>query len=185
MDSSSLSTVRRQAALNAAAVRGRYSSHLVRHISKYCLDQTLETSASLSISSLLSLKSLTEKCHRCRSAPPSFLLRATVTTAAIDEIKKSEWSSLVHEFLVSDRMLDEVEEAVRGAGHVTDTSEVYYDVDREWKEGMMCQHSERLAIAFGLISTKPARDDAEDCEEFESLWELSLSRCDQDHIQAL
>ncbi|KAG6423140.1 hypothetical protein SASPL_113526 [Salvia splendens] len=30
MDSSSLSTVRRQAALNAAAVRSRYSSHLVR-----------------------------------------------------------------------------------------------------------------------------------------------------------
>ncbi|KAG6424487.1 hypothetical protein SASPL_114905 [Salvia splendens] len=95
MDSSSLSTVHRQAALNAAVVRGRYSSHLVRHISKYCLDRTLETSASLSISSLLSLNlSIPEKCHRCRSAPPSFLLRAAVTTAAIDEIKKSEWSRL-------------------------------------------------------------------------------------------
>lgn len=76
-----------------------------------------------------------------------------------------EVDSMVHEFVVSDRthprsdeiyeMLEEVEGLLREAGHVPDTSEVYYDVDQEWKEGVVCEHSERLAIAFGLISTKP------------------------------
>ncbi|KAH6776976.1 Tetratricopeptide repeat superfamily protein [Perilla frutescens var. frutescens] len=76
-----------------------------------------------------------------------------------------EVDSIVHEFLVSDRthprsddiyrMLEEVDGVLRMAGHVADTSEVYYDVDREWKEGVLCEHSEKLAIAFGLISTKP------------------------------
>ncbi|KAL2244128.1 pentatricopeptide repeat-containing protein At1g08070, chloroplastic isoform X1 [Sesamum indicum] len=76
-----------------------------------------------------------------------------------------EVDSIVHEFLVSDRthpksneiykMLEEVDRLLEMAGHVPDTSEVYYDVDEEWKEGVLCQHSEKLAIAFGLISTQP------------------------------
>ncbi|KAL2479673.1 Pentatricopeptide repeat-containing protein [Abeliophyllum distichum] len=76
-----------------------------------------------------------------------------------------EVDSVVHEFLVSDRshpqcteiynMLDEVDRLLEMAGHVPDTSEVHYDVDEEWKEGVLCQHSEKLAIAFGLINTKP------------------------------
>lgn len=75
-----------------------------------------------------------------------------------------EVGGVVHEFLVSDRkhprsdeiqrMLGEVDGELRRAGHVADTSEVYYDVDEEWKEGVLSQHSEKLAIAFGLISTE-------------------------------
>ena len=37
----------------------------------------------------------------------------------------------------------------------TDGFEVLYDLDEKWKEGALSQHSEKLAIAFGLISTKP------------------------------
>ncbi|EYU45574.1 hypothetical protein ABFS82_14G010600 [Erythranthe guttata] len=76
-----------------------------------------------------------------------------------------EVDGAVHEFLVSDRthlrseeiymMLDEIDTVLEKAGHVPDTSEVYYDVDEELKEGVLCEHSEKLAIAFGLISTKP------------------------------
>lgn len=76
-----------------------------------------------------------------------------------------EVDSVVHEFLVSDRthprsddiyrMLDEVEGLLREGGYVADTSEVYYDVEEGLKEDVVCQHSEKLAIAFGLISTKP------------------------------
>ncbi|CDP10374.1 unnamed protein product [Coffea canephora] len=76
-----------------------------------------------------------------------------------------ELDSVVHEFLVSDRthpqsediyrMLDEIDRRLEMAGHVPNTSEVHYDMDEEWKEGILSQHSERLAIAFGLISTKP------------------------------
>ncbi|KAK7264958.1 hypothetical protein RJT34_32572 [Clitoria ternatea] len=76
-----------------------------------------------------------------------------------------EIDGVVHEFLVGDkfhpqsksiyRMLDEVDKLLEESGFVPDTSEVLYDMDEEWKEGALSQHSEKLAIAFGLISTKP------------------------------
>ncbi|GKV06409.1 hypothetical protein SLEP1_g18307 [Rubroshorea leprosula] len=76
-----------------------------------------------------------------------------------------EVDSFVHEFLVGDRvhpqskeiyeMLDEIDARLEKAGFVPDTSEVLYDMDEEWKEGALSHHSEKLAIAFGLISTKP------------------------------
>lgn len=76
-----------------------------------------------------------------------------------------EVDSVVHEFLVSDKvhpqsneiykMLDEMDTLLEKHGFVPDTSEVLYDIDEEWKEGALSHHSEKLAIAFGLISTKP------------------------------
>ncbi|CAM8928813.1 unnamed protein product [Rhodiola kirilowii] len=76
-----------------------------------------------------------------------------------------EVDSVVHEFLVGDKthpqteqiykMLDEVDNLVEKAGFVPDTSEVLYDINEEWKEDALSYHSEKLAIAFGLISTKP------------------------------
>ncbi|XVE54382.1 hypothetical protein DITRI_Ditri03aG0076300 [Diplodiscus trichospermus] len=76
-----------------------------------------------------------------------------------------EVDSVVHEFLVSDKlhprckeiyeMLNEVDALLEKAGFVPDTSEVLQDMDEEWKEGALSHHSEKLAIAFGLISTKP------------------------------
>ncbi|KAL2927406.1 hypothetical protein RDABS01_028510 [Bienertia sinuspersici] len=76
-----------------------------------------------------------------------------------------EIDSIVHEFLVGDKlhpqseaiyeMLDEVDRLLALNGHVPDTSEVLYDMDEDWKEGALSHHSERLAIAYGLISTKP------------------------------
>ncbi|KAM7515301.1 hypothetical protein LguiA_004884 [Lonicera macranthoides] len=77
-----------------------------------------------------------------------------------------EVDGVVHEFLVSDRshprskdiyrMLDEIDTLLEIAGYVPNTSEVLYDIDdEEWKEEALCQHSERLAIAYGLIGTKP------------------------------
>lgn len=76
-----------------------------------------------------------------------------------------EVNSVVHEFLVGDKvhpqskeiyeMLNEIDELLEKAGFVADTSEVLYDMEEEWKEGSLSQHSEKLAIAFGLISTKP------------------------------
>lgn len=76
-----------------------------------------------------------------------------------------EMDSVVHEFLVSDKvhprskeiydMLNEVDTLLEKSGFVPDTSEVLQDMDEEWKEGALSHHSEKLAIAFGLISTKP------------------------------
>ncbi|KNA12201.1 hypothetical protein SOVF_127900 [Spinacia oleracea] len=76
-----------------------------------------------------------------------------------------EIDSIVHEFLVGDKlhpqskaiyeMVNEVDKLLALNGHVPDTSEVLYDMDEDWKEGALSHHSERLAIAYGLISTKP------------------------------
>uniref|UniRef100_A0A7N1A4C7 DYW domain-containing protein n=1 Tax=Kalanchoe fedtschenkoi TaxID=63787 RepID=A0A7N1A4C7_KALFE len=76
-----------------------------------------------------------------------------------------EVDSAVHEFLVGDKthqqsqqiyeMLDEVDSLLEKAGFVPDTSEVLYDIDEEWKEDALSRHSEKLAIAYGLISTEP------------------------------
>lgn len=76
-----------------------------------------------------------------------------------------EIDSVVHEFLIGDRfhprnreiygMLEEMEVLLEEAGFVADTSEVLQEMEEEWKEGALRHHSEKLAIAFGLISTKP------------------------------
>ena len=76
-----------------------------------------------------------------------------------------EVDGIVHEFLASDKshpmsdkiyaMLEETNRLLDNYGHVPDTSLVLHNMDDELKEGVLSQHSERLAIAFGLISTKP------------------------------
>ncbi|XP_062077981.1 pentatricopeptide repeat-containing protein At1g08070, chloroplastic [Humulus lupulus] len=76
-----------------------------------------------------------------------------------------EVDNVVHEFLVGDKvhplskdiykMLNEVDRLLDMSGFQPDTSEVLYDVDEDLKEGVLSHHSEKLAIAFGLISTNP------------------------------
>nr|XP_015889096.2 pentatricopeptide repeat-containing protein DWY1, chloroplastic-like [Ziziphus jujuba var. spinosa] len=44
---------------------------------------------------------------------------------------------------------------IREAGYVADTRYVLHDIDQEAKEQALQYHSERLAIAYGLISTPP------------------------------
>ncbi|KAJ4896534.1 hypothetical protein Rs2_23328 [Raphanus sativus] len=46
-------------------------------------------------------------------------------------------------------------EEVRNAGYVPETKYVLHDIDEEAKEKALMHHSERLAIAFGLINTPP------------------------------
>ncbi|XP_059063471.1 putative pentatricopeptide repeat-containing protein At3g13770, mitochondrial [Cryptomeria japonica] len=69
----------------------------------------------------------------------------------------------VHTFLVGDRSHPQTEEIysalenlageMKAAGYVPDTNFVLHDVEEEMKEHLLCIHSEKLAIAFGLIST--------------------------------
>ncbi|KAK9153646.1 hypothetical protein Sjap_001126 [Stephania japonica] len=86
------------------------------------------------------------------------------------EIKKTPGSSLieldgdVHEFIAGDErhphstqinlMLDEIAKLVKLEGHVSATREVALDIDEEEKEQALYRHSEKLAVAFGLINTK-------------------------------
>eukprot|EP01018_Ginkgo_biloba_P012920 Gb_21941 [translate_table: standard] len=69
----------------------------------------------------------------------------------------------VHAFLTGDRshpqtqkiyaMLDRLSRQMKVAGYVPDTRFVSHDVEEEQKEQIVCHHSEKLAIAFGLINT--------------------------------
>ncbi|XP_058106271.1 putative pentatricopeptide repeat-containing protein At5g40405 [Magnolia sinica] len=85
-------------------------------------------------------------------------------------IKKLPGSSLieldgvVHEFIARDRshpqtsrinvMLDEITRLLSIEGHAPTTRGISFDIDEEEKEQALSQHSEKLAIAFGLISTR-------------------------------
>ncbi|KAK8954176.1 Pentatricopeptide repeat-containing protein [Platanthera zijinensis] len=47
-----------------------------------------------------------------------------------------------------------LEERMRADGYVAGTKCVLVNLSEEEKEDMLCGHSERLAIAFGILSTK-------------------------------
>eukprot|EP01018_Ginkgo_biloba_P026317 Gb_01366 [translate_table: standard] len=84
--------------------------------------------------------------------------------------KTPGWSSIevknkVHIFFMGDRthpqsdkiyaMLETLAGQMKEAGYMPDTNFVLHDVEEEKKEFILCGHSERLAIAFGLINTCP------------------------------
>ncbi|KAF8116226.1 hypothetical protein N665_0020s0078 [Sinapis alba] len=76
-----------------------------------------------------------------------------------------EVDSVVHEFIIGNKfhpqsreiygMLEEMDMLLEEAGFVPDTTEVLQEMEERWKEEALSHHSEKLAIAFGLISTKP------------------------------
>ncbi|KAG9456116.1 hypothetical protein H6P81_000624 [Aristolochia fimbriata] len=77
-----------------------------------------------------------------------------------------ELGGTIHEFYVGDeshpqsrmihKKLSELEERMKELGYVADTNLVLHDVEEEVKKEFLSKHSERLAIAFGLInSTDP------------------------------
>jgi hypothetical protein len=73
----------------------------------------------------------------------------------------------VHSFVAEDRVhpqteqiyaeLERLAQKMKTLGYVPDTRLVLHDVDEELKEQVLCHHNERLAIAFGLISTPPGK----------------------------
>ncbi|XP_071724031.1 putative pentatricopeptide repeat-containing protein At5g40405 [Rutidosis leptorrhynchoides] len=70
----------------------------------------------------------------------------------------------VHEFFVGDKshpcydeievMLGDISRRLKLAGYVANTNPVLFDIEEEEKEDALCLHSEKIAIAFGLISLK-------------------------------
>ena len=74
-----------------------------------------------------------------------------------------EVDNKVHAFVAGDKShpyYERINEALKvlleqmeREGYVPDTKEVLHDVDEEQKRYLLCSHSERLAIAFGIIST--------------------------------
>eukprot|EP01018_Ginkgo_biloba_P002732 Gb_33135 [translate_table: standard] len=76
-----------------------------------------------------------------------------------------EVNKQVHAFLVGDRShpqtqkiysnLESLSRQMKAVGYVPDTRFVLNDVEEEQKEQILFRHSEKLAIAFGLINTSP------------------------------
>ncbi|CAL8073932.1 unnamed protein product [Prunus armeniaca] len=74
-----------------------------------------------------------------------------------------EVNGMIHEFISGGDtnteksqltlMLQEINCRLREAGHVPDLDNVLLDVDEKEKEYLLSRHSEKLAIAFGLIGT--------------------------------
>ncbi|KAG2254317.1 hypothetical protein Bca52824_084453 [Brassica carinata] len=60
----------------------------------------------------------------------------------------------VHEFFVGDNSHPRYTELEALAGYKSDTSPVMFNIDQEEKEDALCLHSEKAAIAFGIMSLK-------------------------------
>ncbi|XP_059064955.1 pentatricopeptide repeat-containing protein At4g02750-like [Cryptomeria japonica] len=77
----------------------------------------------------------------------------------------TEVNNKVHIFYVGDRSNPEREEIyatlerlateMKLAGYIPDTNFALHDVEDEYKEHLLLYHSEKLAVAFGLIRTPP------------------------------
>ncbi|XP_010260583.1 PREDICTED: pentatricopeptide repeat-containing protein At3g26782, mitochondrial isoform X2 [Nelumbo nucifera] len=71
----------------------------------------------------------------------------------------------VHVFLVGDRehpqhdeiydYLEKLSVKMQEVGYIPDTTSVLHDVDQEEKESILRIHSEKLAVAFGIMNTVP------------------------------
>ncbi|CAI8600838.1 unnamed protein product [Vicia faba] len=76
-----------------------------------------------------------------------------------------EIDGVIHEFLVEDdshpraeeihSMLKEISNKLSLVGHVQDPTQVLLKMDEKQKETLLHYHSEKIAVAFGLISTSP------------------------------
>ncbi|KAI3858754.1 hypothetical protein MKX03_033707 [Papaver bracteatum] len=74
-----------------------------------------------------------------------------------------EVKNKIHAFVAGDKShpyYDRINEALKvmmeqmeRKGYVLNTDDVLHDVEEEQKRSLLCSHSERLAIAFGIIST--------------------------------
>ncbi|KAK4347675.1 hypothetical protein RND71_034014 [Anisodus tanguticus] len=76
-----------------------------------------------------------------------------------------EFGDEVHKFVAGDAshsqseqlygFLETLSEKMKKEGYVPDTSCVLHNVNEDEKENLLCGHSEKLAIAFGILNTPP------------------------------
>ncbi|KAJ6993086.1 pentatricopeptide repeat-containing protein [Populus alba x Populus x berolinensis] len=95
-------------------------------------------------------------------------IRSIMSERGIKKVPGYSWievDGVVHEFLVGDTShplsekiyakLGELVKDLKAEGYVPTTDYVLFDIEEEEKEHFIGCHSEKLAIAFGLISTAP------------------------------
>jgi pentatricopeptide repeat protein len=95
-------------------------------------------------------------------------VRKSMKDRGVKKLPGCSWIEVnkqVHTFLTGDRShpetskiyskLESLSRQMKAAGYVPDTRFVLIDVEEDLKEENLCHHSEKLAIAFGLLNTAP------------------------------
>eukprot|EP01018_Ginkgo_biloba_P028506 Gb_30190 [translate_table: standard] len=95
-------------------------------------------------------------------------VRALMKDRALKKNPGCSWIEVknrLHAFLVGDKshpqsekiygLLDSLDGQMKEAGYVPDTNFVLHDVEEEEKEHILYGHSEKLAIAYGILNTCP------------------------------
>ncbi|XP_024525730.1 pentatricopeptide repeat-containing protein At4g21065 [Selaginella moellendorffii] len=111
---------------------------------------------------LSNLYSSTGRMDEARRTRKAMRLRGITKQPGLSSI---EVKDRVHEFMAAQKLhpqlgrihaeIERLKARVKEAGYVADVRAVLRDVEEEEKEQLLWYHSERLAIAFGLISTPP------------------------------
>ncbi|XP_057872340.2 pentatricopeptide repeat-containing protein DOT4, chloroplastic-like [Cryptomeria japonica] len=96
------------------------------------------------------------------------MVRRLMKDRGIKKIPGCSWiedHKMVHAFCIGDRshpqtqeiyaMLEKLAWEMKAAGYSPDSKHSLNDVEEEEKELFLCYHSEKLAIAFGLLNTAP------------------------------
>ncbi|XP_059069534.1 pentatricopeptide repeat-containing protein At3g24000, mitochondrial-like [Cryptomeria japonica] len=96
------------------------------------------------------------------------MLRRLMKDRGIKKIPGCSWiedHKMVHAFCAGDRShpqtreiyakLEKLAWEMKAAGYFPDSRHLHNDVEEEEKELFLCYHSEKLAIAFGLLNTAP------------------------------
>ncbi|XP_059065244.1 pentatricopeptide repeat-containing protein At1g08070, chloroplastic [Cryptomeria japonica] len=95
-------------------------------------------------------------------------VRRLMKERGIKKIPGCSWievNKIVHAFCIGDRShpqtqaiyekLEKLSWEMKAAGFIPDTIPALNDVEEEEKQSLLCHHSEKLAIAFGLLNTSP------------------------------
>lgn len=112
------------------------------------------------LSNIYAMDNKWDKVHNLRKAMLNRGIRKTPGCSSI------EIDGVVHEFILGDsnhdkkkdiyEMLEEMGKKLKAVGYKPDTKEVLQDIeDEQVRETSLRHHSEKLAVAYGLISTKP------------------------------
>ncbi|XVF76382.1 hypothetical protein PTKIN_Ptkin13bG0262100 [Pterospermum kingtungense] len=111
----------------------------------------------------------------------------------------TELQGTLHRFFTGDKshlqdkgmesMLQDMTAHLKSAGYVPDTAEAVLDIDEEEKETVICYHSEKLALAFGLVNSTTGETiritkNLRDCGDCHSAFKL-LSKIYSREIMAL
>jgi len=114
---------------------------------------------------LVLLSNIYEAKSRCNKVEMVRNMMARRGANKIQGFSLIEFDNMVHKFGVGDRShpqsdmiyseLEELATKMKLLGYVPFTDFVLHDIEEEGKEEALSYHSERLAIAFGLINTSP------------------------------